>query len=194
MEKENNNKKDLEKEQNQNKKSKQEQETNVGETMVALTYDEYDALEKEIETLKAELEDQKDAYLRVHADFDNYKKRVKRDASRSYQDAMTTILKIFLNVSDDIERALKNEPKENEISNWINGISLIHQKLMSQMENQGVKRMDVNPGDQFDPNIHEAITQEEHPDYEDDQIIEVVQPGYQISDRVIKPAMVRVAQ
>jgi molecular chaperone GrpE len=107
---------------------------------------------------------------------------------------MTSILKIFLNVSDDIERALKNPPKENEISSWINGIELIHQKLMNQMKNQGVERMNVQPGEQFDPNRHEAITQEDHPEYEDGQIIEVVQPGYQISDRIIRPAMVRVAQ
>jgi molecular chaperone GrpE len=194
MEQDKKKKKDQEKEQAQENTAKKGQEVDASETMVALTYDEYDALEKEMKSLKAELENQKDTYLRAHADFDNYKKRVQRDASRSYQDAMTSILKIFLNVSDDIERALKNPPKENEISSWINGIELIHQKLMNQMKNQGVERMNVQPGEQFDPNRHEAITQEDHPEYEDGQIIEVVQPGYQISDRIIRPAMVRVAQ
>jgi molecular chaperone GrpE len=194
MEQDKKKKKDQEKEQAQENTAKEGQEVDASETMVALTYDEYDALEKEMKSLKAELENQKDTYLRAHADFDNYKKRVQRDASRSYQDAMTSILKIFLNVSDDIERALKNPPKENEISSWINGIELIHQKLMNQMKNQGVERMNVQPGEQFDPNRHEAITQEDHPEYEDGQIIEVVQPGYQISDRIIRPAMVRVAQ
>ena len=194
MEQEKNKKKDQEKEQGQDNAAKDPKDMDAGETMVALTYDEYDALEKEIESLKTELEDQKDSYLRARADFDNYKKRVKRDAARSYQDAMSSVLKIFLSVSDDIERALKNPPNENEISSWINGIELIHQKLMGQMKNQGVERMDVKPGDQFDPNMHEAITQEEHPEYEDGQIIDVVQPGYQISDRVIRPAMVRVAR
>jgi molecular chaperone GrpE len=194
MEKDNKKKKDQEKEQTQENTAKEGQKVDASETMVALTFDEYDALEKEMKSLKAELENQKDTYLRAHADFDNYKKRVQRDASRSYQDAMTNILKIFLSVSDDIERALKNPPKENEISSWINGIELIHQKLMNQMKNQGVERMNVQPGDLFDPNRHEAITQEEHPEYEDGQIIEVVQPGYQISDRIIRPAMVRVAQ
>jgi molecular chaperone GrpE len=194
MEQDKKKKKDQEKEQTQENTAKEGQEVDASETMVALTYDEYDALEKEMKSLKAELENQKDTYLRAHADFDNYKKRVQRDASRSYQDAMTSILKIFLNVSDDIERALKNPPKENDISSWINGIELIHQKLMNQMKNQGVERMNVQPGDLFDPNRHEAITQEEHPEYEDGQIIEVVQPGYQISDRIISPAMVRVAQ
>lgn len=196
MEKEKEEKQDQEKEkeQAQDSTSKNEQEADTGETMVALTYDEYDALEKEIESLKAELEEQKDKLLRAHADFDNYKKRVKRDAARSYQDALTTALKIFISVSDDIERALKNEPGENEISSWVNGIELIHQKLMGQLKNQGVERMEVKPGDLFDPNIHEAITQEENPDFEDGQIIDVVQPGYQISDRIIRPAMVRVAR
>ena len=54
--------------------------------------------------------------------------------------------------------------------------------------------MDIQPGDEFDPNVHEAITQEENPDYKEGQIIEVVQPGYRISDRIIRPAMVRVAR
>ncbi len=185
---------DKKRKKDQENAPEKEQGADASETMVALTFDEYDALEKEIESLRTELESQKDSYIRAHADFDNYKKRVKRDASRSYQDAMTAILKIFLSVSDDIERALNNDPKENELSSWVNGIELIHQKLMNQMKNQGVERMDVKPGEQFDPNRHEAITQEEHPEYEDGQIIEVVQPGYQISDRIIRPAMVRVAR
>jgi molecular chaperone GrpE len=62
------------------------------------------------------------------------------------------------------------------------------------MKNQGVERLDVKPGDEFDPNIHEAISQEPNPDFEEGQIIDVVQPGYKIADRIIRPAMVRVAQ
>ena len=165
-----------------------------GQTMVALTFDEYEALENEIEALKTEVEQQKDGWLRTRADFDNYKKRIQRDATRSYQDAMSSILKIFLTTADDLERALKSESTGKEVASWINGIELIHQKLVNQMKNQGIERMDVQPGDEFDPNIHEAITQEDHPDFTDGQIIEVIQPGYRISDRIIRPAMVRVAR
>ena len=171
-----------------------ENETDESQTMVALTYDEYDALESEIESLKKEVEEQKDGWLRTRADFENYKKRVQRDAARSYQDAMSSILKIFLSAADDLERALKNKPEGKEVDNWVNGIELIHQKLLNAMKNQGVERMDVKPGDEFDPNIHEAITQEDHPDFEEGQIIDVVQPGFRISDRIIRPAMVRVAR
>lgn len=172
----------------------EQSDTEESQTMVALTFDEYEALENEIEALKTEIEEQKDGWLRTRADFDNYKKRVQRDAARSYQDAMSSVLKIFLNAADDLERALKNKPGSNEVASWINGIELIHQKLINQMKNQGIERMNVQPGDEFDPNIHEAITQEDHPDFEEGQIIEVIQPGYRISDRIIRPAMVRVAR
>ena len=197
MEKEEKQKKeDQEKEEqgNQDSNPEAEQGAEEGHPMVALTFDEYDALEKEIESLQAEVEEKQDQWLRTRADFENYKKRMLRDATRSYQDAMTTILKIFLNVADDMERALKNRPEGENIDSWMSGLELIHQKLINQMKNQGVERMDVQSGDEFDPNIHEAITQEEHPDFTEGQIIDVVQPGYRISDRIIRPAMVRVAK
>lgn len=174
--------------------SQAEDQGDESPTMVALTYDEYDALEKEIESLREDVEEQKDGWLRTRADFENYKKRVQRDAERSHQDSMTSVIKAFLSVSDDLERALKNKPENREVESWVSGIELIHQKLMNQMKNLGVERLDVKPGDEFDPNIHEAITQEENPDFEDGQIIDVIQPGYKISTRIIRPAMVRVAQ
>jgi molecular chaperone GrpE len=187
--------------QNNNKKRPDNENNNEGEniadngqTMVALTFDEYDALEKELESLQAQIEEQQDGWLRTRADFDNYKKRVQRDAARAYQDAMASIIKTYLAVADDLERALKNKPEGKQVTGWVNGIELIYQKLLTQMKNQGVELMDVKPGDVFDPNIHEAITQEEHPEFSEGQIIDVVQPGYRISDRIIRPAMVRVAR
>ena len=162
--------------------------------MVGLTFDEYDAMEKEIEALRQEIDEKTDQHLRARADFENYKKRILRDSTRSSQDAKTSILKIFLVAADDLERALKNKPTAKELENWFNGIELIHQKLINQMKSQGIERMEIQPGDAFDPNLHEAITQEEHEEFSDGQIIEVVQPGYCISDRIIRPAMVRVAK
>jgi molecular chaperone GrpE len=190
------NKEKKEEEKNLEREKSPEEESAVEEkqTMVALTFDEYDALEKEIESLQEQIEEHKDGWLRTRADFDNYKKRIQRDAARSYQDAMASVIKVFLNAADDLERALKNRPQGNEIESWISGIELIHQKLITQMKNLGVERMDVNPGDEFDPNIHEAITQEDHEKFKEGQIIDMVQPGYRISDRIIRPAMVRVAR
>ena len=179
---------------NENNASDSNPENEEQQVMISLTYEEYDQLEKQLESLRAEVEEQKDGWLRTRADFENYKKRVQRDASRSYQDAMSSVLKLFLTVSDDLERAIKNKPEEDQIEGWVNGIKLIDQKLLNQMKNLGVERLVVKPGEVFDPNIHEAITQEENPDFEEGQIIDVVQPGYKISDRIIRPALVRVAK
>ncbi len=179
---------------NENNASDSNPEKEEAVVMVSLTFDEYDQLEKELESLRTEVDEQKDGWLRARADFENYKKRVQRDASRSYQDAMSSVLKVFLTVSDDLERAIKNKPEENQLDGWVNGIKLIDQKLVNQMKNLGVERLEVKPGEVFDPNIHEAITQEENPDFEEGQIIDVVQPGYKVSDRIIRPAMVRVAK
>jgi molecular chaperone GrpE len=168
--------------------------TEEAQTMVGLTLEEYDDLQNEIEELQSEVERLKDGWQRERADFANYKKRVQKDATRSYQDAMTSILKIFLNVSDDLDRALKNQPENEQSAKWVNGIELIYQKLNNQLKNQGVERMEIKPGDEFDPNVHEAVTQEDHEEFSDGQIIDVVQPGYRIAERVIRPAMVRVAR
>ncbi|HAF47790.1 MAG TPA: nucleotide exchange factor GrpE [Anaerolineaceae bacterium] len=189
-----NNEEEQKKDQQDSSPSKEENSAEEKQTMVALTFDEYDALEKEIENLQEQIEENKDGWLRTRADFDNYKKRVQRDAARSYQDSMTSIVKVFLSAVDDLERALKNEPQGKDLDSWVNGIELIHQKLITQMKNLGVEPLEVNPGDEFDPNIHEAITQEEHEEFKEGQIIDVVQQGYRISDRIIRPAMVRVAR
>ncbi len=189
------NKQDKSKQQPGNESNKnQPNPADESQAMVALTYDEYDALEKELISLQSQVEEQQDGWLRTRADFDNYKKRVQRDAQRSHQDSIASIIKAYLTIADDLERALKNKPDGKEVAGWVNGIELIYQKLINLIKNQGVERMDVNPGDEFDPNIHEAITQEEHPEYQDGQIIDIVQPGYCISDRIIRPAMVRVAR
>ncbi len=190
---------DNESKEKKNSKPKDEGQDNPEEqderqAVVALTFDEYDALEAQMEKLQKELDESKDSWLRCRADFDNYKKRVQRDAARTRQDALASILKIFLSASDDLERALKNKPTGEGVDGWVNGIELIQQKLINQIKNQGVERLDVKPGDEFDPTIHEAVTQEENPDFKEGQIIEVIQPGYRIADRIIRPAMVRVAR
>ena len=175
-------------------KERPEGESVESQPIIGLTFDEYDALEKKLQSLRQEIDDQTDQHLRARAYFENYKKRLIRDSSKSRQEGVVSALKIFLVAADDLELALKNRPAANDLGNWLNGIELIHQKLINQIKNQGVERMEIEPGDEFDPNVHEAITQEEHEEFSDGQIIEVVQPGYRISDRIIRPAKVRVAK
>ena len=97
-----------------------------------------------------------------------------------------------MDILDDLSRALDERPTQGEGKSWAEGIELIVQKLQSRMETEGVKPM--NPlGEDFDPNIHEALMQEESEEYDSGQIIAVVQEGYWIGEKVLRPALVRVA-
>lgn len=134
-----------------------------------------------------------DGWQRSRAEFANYKKRVDREQAQAYQMAAGNVIKRFLEIVDDLDRALKNRPQNGEEASWSDGVELIYRKLVSLLEAEGVRPMETD-GRFFDPNLHEAITQEEHPDFESGQIIEVVKQGYTLDDRVLRPAQVRVAK
>lgn len=161
---------------------------------------EAEVLQQEIEALRQQLADQQakaeeylDGWQRARAEFANYKKRVEREQSQAYQMAAGSILKRYLEVLDDLERALKNRPKEGEGQAWANGIELIYNKLLAFLENEGVKQFQAE-GQSFDPNYHEAVTSEDSDQHSSGQIIEVLQQGYLLGERVLRPAMVRVAR
>jgi len=97
-----------------------------------------------------------------------------------------------LPVVDDIERALKSRPQGGDGAEWADGIELIYKKLQLILEAESVKPMKAE-GELFDPNLHEAIAQMPSDDHESGQITEVLQQGYYIGDRILRPALVRVA-
>jgi molecular chaperone GrpE len=161
--------------------------------MVALTMEEYDTLQKELDQARAKTTDYFDGWQRERADFTNYKRRVERDALQARDNALISVVKKYLVILDDLERALKLCPDCGEGAAWADGIELIYHKLRSLLEVEGVKRMDAEH-EYFDPTRHEAISQEDSPNHKSGQIIEVVQPGYLLNDRVIRPATVRIAR
>ena len=108
-------KKEKNKKQAQKEENKEHNPADEGQPMIALTFDEYSNLEKEIESLQLQVDEQLDSYLRTCADFDNYKKRVQRDTTRTYQDALASTVKTFLVIADDLERALKDKPAEKAL-------------------------------------------------------------------------------
>jgi molecular chaperone GrpE len=150
-------------------------------------------LNNKIEELEKKANEYLDGWQRSRAEFANYKKRIEREQAQAYQAAAGNIIKKFLEVADDLERALKNRPQDKEGAEWANGIELIYRKLLAIMEAEGVKVMDVS-GQTFDPNLHEAISHEEVEGYSEGEIIEVVKQGYLLGDRVLRPALVRVAR
>lgn len=150
-------------------------------------------LNNKIEELEKKANEYLDGWQRSRAEFANYKKRIEREQAQAYQAAAGNIIKKFLEVADDLERALKNRPQDKEGAEWANGIELIYRKLLAIIEAEGVKVMDVD-GQTFDPNLHEAISHEEVEGYSEGDIIEVVKQGYLLGDRVLRPALVRVAR
>ncbi|MFZ2098211.1 MAG: nucleotide exchange factor GrpE [Anaerolineales bacterium] len=158
--------------------------------------------EEEIAQLRAELDQalvKQDEYLggwqRERAEFFNYKKRMEREQTQGGQNAFASAIRRYLDIADDLERALKNNnrPTDGNGAIWAEGIDLIYRKLVAAFEADGVKRIDKDCKF-FDPNLHEAISHEDSPEHESGQIIEVVQPGYTLGERVIRPARVRVAR
>jgi molecular chaperone GrpE len=146
-----------------------------------------------LEAFEAKADEYLDGWQRARAEFANYKKRINRERQRIRQDAIGEVTKRYLPVLDDLERALKNRPEEGEGAEWAEGIELVYRKLLAILESDGIVPMEAE-GDTFNPNLHEAIDQAESEEHESDEIIEVIQRGYMIDDRVLRPAMVRIAK
>jgi molecular chaperone GrpE len=150
-------------------------------------------LKKELDAIRLKSDEYLEGWQRARAEFANFRKRIDREREQSHQVAAGTIIRRYLEILDDLERALSNRPQEGEGAIWAGGIELIYRKFLKTLESEGVNRMAAE-GEMFDPNMHEAISHEESPDHESGQIIEVVQPGYVLGDRVLRPALVRVAK
>jgi molecular chaperone GrpE len=154
--------------------------------------EEIENLKNELNEMRTKADEYLDGWQRARADFANYKKRVERDQAQVYQMAVGSIVKRYLEVLDDLERALNNKPASGDGATWAEGIELVYRKMLAILEAEGVQQMDAD-GQYFDPNLHEAISQENSPEHESGQIIEVIKQGYLLGERVIRPALVRVA-
>jgi molecular chaperone GrpE len=147
-------------------------------------------LQKQLSELQAQVDEYKDGWQRSVADFQNYRKRVDADKAEMYQTAVGSIIKRYLPILDDLERALASCPADLA---WAEGIELISRKLQSILEAEGLKKIETD-GQMFDPHFHEAISQEPSDDHKSGEIIAVIQNGYMLGERVIRPALVRVAK
>lgn len=161
--------------------------------MIFLPEEEVDFLRKELEEVRKEAANNLENWQRERADFMNYKKRVERDQELVRLQIKGEIIKRFLPVMDDMERAIKVLPREGEWASWSEGIDLIYRKLKNILEVEGVVRIPAED-ELFDPTRHEAISYEPSPDHSSGEVIEVIQQGYMLGDRVLRPALVRVAQ
>ena len=164
-----------------------------GQEMITVPLKDYAEQLEELDDLRKKVDEFSAGWQRERADFSNYRKRMAQNQELERSTSRIEIIRKYLDVHDDLERALKNVPEDIEKLDWIGGIRLIDQKLRNVLESEGVKRIPAEE-QEFDPNLHEAISHEENPDFESGEIIEVVQQGYTLGDRVVRPARVRVAK
>jgi molecular chaperone GrpE len=145
----------------------------------------------ELADVQRERDDYKDRWLRKGAEFDNYRKRVERERREQADQAVVDLLQELLLVVDDFDRALTVGGDEGGA--YRKGVELIHGKLHDLLRKQGVKAMDVLGAD-FDPNVHMAVMHEESPEHREGEVIGELQKGYMLHDRLLRPAMVKVAK
>ena len=151
------------------------------------------ALQAQLAETQAKLEEYRDQSLRAMADFQNLRRRTERDQFAANQNATTNVIKRYLEIFDDLERALKNRPNDAEAQRWVEGVELTYRKFLNFLDAEGVSLIQAE-GMPFDPNQHEAISHEDSPDHESGTVIGIVQQGYRLGDRVLRPARVRVAR
>jgi molecular chaperone GrpE len=151
---------------------------------------ERDAFKRQLEEAESKLAETVDGWQRSQAEFQNYKKRVERDNEVMRANMKGDIVKKILPLLDDLERAMQNRPADEP---WTNGIDLIVRKFQTVLDGEGVKKIEAE-GVEFNPNFHEAISNEPSEEVESGYVIAVVQNGYMLGERVLRPALVRVAQ
>jgi len=151
---------------------------------------EIEALQIQLKEVEAKAAENLEGWQRTQAEFINYKNRIQRDREVEYASMKGEIIRKMLPVLDDLERSLAHRPENDS---WANGMELIARKFQSVLEIEGVTRIEA-AGQPFDPNFHEAISSEPNDNVESGHVIDVVQNGYMLGERVIRPAMVRVAQ
>jgi molecular chaperone GrpE len=146
----------------------------------------------ELPEARRELDEMRDRLLRKTAEFDNYRKRIERERREQSDQATVDLLVALLPIVDDFDRALTVEAGP-EADSYRKGVELIHAKLHDVLKKRGVRPIEALGAD-FDPNIHQAVMHEESPDHRDGEVIGELQKGYMLGDRLLRPAMVKVAK
>ncbi len=187
-------------EQDAGQEAEDETITTVEETEVVEETPEEMAASDAVVQLVGELKDAikarddwEDRYLRAAAEFSNARRRAEVRADSEIRASRERLLNSIIPVVDDFERAFQLVPADETDSTWVNGFTLIQRKLQGTLLREGVTVIEAE-GQPFDPSLHQAVMVEEVDGAESDTVTEVLQQGYMLDDRVLRPAMVKVAQ
>jgi molecular chaperone GrpE len=150
----------------------------------------------ELEALRAEVAQMKDQMLRVAAEAENTKRRVEREANDSRAYAIQKFARDLLGVADNLQRAMMHAPKDAAdplVKNLAIGLEMTEKELMGAFERNGLKKLDPVRGAKFDPHQHQAVQEQPADDVAGGGVLQVIQPGYELFGRLVRPAMVIVA-
>ena len=147
--------------------------------------------EDEVSVLKDELEAEQNKYLRLLADYDNFKRRTQKDREISAKFRSQSLLTDLLPVLDNFERALAVEAKSDDTASIMKGVEMVQKSLLEAVKREGLEEIPA-VGEPFDPNFHQAVMQEKDDDAEPGTVLQELQKGYTLKGRVLSPAMVKV--
>jgi molecular chaperone GrpE len=148
--------------------------------------------DKTLTELQRQVDDNHSRYLRAQADFDNFRRRTVKEKEELTQYASLKVISQLLPVLDNFQRALQTGGEGAESGSFAKGVDMIYRQLSQVLEAEGLKQME-SVGHPFDPELHQAIMQVASEDHEEGTVVEVIQPGYKLKDKVIRPAMVKVS-
>ena len=155
--------------------------------------EDVDPKDEKIQELEKLANDNEEKYLRLYAEFENYKRRIQNEnqINKTYQ--AQGVLTDILPSIDNIERALQIEGDDESFKSLQKGVQMVHESLLRALKDNGLEEIEAE-GQEFDPNLHQAVVQDDNPDFKSGEITQELQKGYKLKDRVLRPSMVKVNQ
>ena len=155
--------------------------------------EESESQDTKIKELEKLANDNEEKYLRLYAEFENYKRRIQNEnkINKTYQ--AQGVLTDILPTIDNIERALQIEGDNDSFKSLQKGVQMVHESLLRALKDNGLEEIEAE-GQEFDPNLHQAVVQDDNPDFKSGEITQELQKGYKLKDRVLRPSMVKVNQ
>ncbi|HDA1487711.1 TPA: nucleotide exchange factor GrpE [Staphylococcus aureus] len=165
----------------------------IEETSDENVIEEIDPKDQKINELQQLADENEEKYLRLYAEFENYKRRIQKEneINKTYQ--AQRVLTDILPAIDNIERALQIEGDDETFKSLQKGVQMVHESLINALKDNGLEVIKTE-GEAFDPNIHQAVVRDDNPDFESGEITQELQKGYKLKDRVLRPSMVKVNQ
>ena len=169
------------------------QDEAIEETSDENVIEEIDPKDQKMNELQQLADENEEKYLRLYAEFENYKRRIQKEneINKTYQ--AQRVLTDILPAIDNIERALQIEGDDETFKSLQKGVQMVHESLINALKDNGLEVIKTE-GEAFDPNIHQAVVQDDNPDFESGEITQELQKGYKLKDRVLRPSMVKVNQ